>query len=244
MAQIQPHASKQYTFRQSRFQHVPQLPMRAIVVAPSGGGKTTLLVSLILDIYRGCFRRVFVFSPTALLDDAWEPVEKYARETLNQEEDCLHDSFTEERLQQLIERHHKITALAKRQGITRLYGALVIIDDFADDPRVVRSSRSLHELFVRGRHGGLSTICSVQKYRVLAPIIRVNATELIVFRLCSVHEQQAIVEENSAAYGKEATEAILKRATSEPFSFLFINLRATDEKDLFWLRFDARLIPR
>lgn len=244
MAQIRPHASKEYSYKQSRFKHVPTLPTRAIIVAPSGGGKTTLLVSLILDIYRGCFRRIYVFSPTALLDDAWEPVAAYAREALNQDEDCLHDSFSEERLQQLIERHHKITSLAKRNDMTRLFGALCIIDDLADDPRVVRGSRSLHELFVRGRHAGISTICSVQKYRVLAPIIRVNATDLIVFRLRSVHEQQAIVEENSAAYGKEATEAILRKATEEPYSFLWINLRATDQKDLFWLKFEARLVPR
>ena len=54
MAEIRPHATTSYTYRQSRFKNVPELPMRAVIVAPSGGGKTTLMVSLILDIYRFC----------------------------------------------------------------------------------------------------------------------------------------------------------------------------------------------
>ena len=98
-AEIRPHVSKEYTAAQSRFAHVPQLPMRAIVVAPSGGGKTTLLVSLILDIYKGCWKRIHIFSQTALLDDAWKPVAKYCKEVLGQEEDCLHDTFDEAAVQ-------------------------------------------------------------------------------------------------------------------------------------------------
>jgi hypothetical protein len=243
MAEVKPHAVREYTFRPSRLKHVPQLPTRAICVAPSGGGKTTLLVSLILDIYRGCFARIYVFSPTALLDDAWKPVGDFAEKVLMQEEPCLHDEFSEARLLQILAKHHQITALSKQQNRTRLFGGLVIIDDYADNPTVVRGSRALHELYVRGRHAGLSCICSVQKYRVLAPIIRVNATDLIIFRLRSQAEQEALVEENSAACGRKVTAEILDRATSEPFSFLWINLRATQKENLFWLKFDARLIP-
>jgi Poxvirus A32 protein len=244
MAEVKPHAVKEYTFRQSRFKNVPVLPMRAIVVAPSGGGKTTLLCSLILDLYRGCWRRIYVFSPTALLDDAWKPVAEYCENELKQEEQCLYDEFDEAMLQKILQKHHRITSIAKQQGHTKLFGALCLIDDYADSPAVVRGSKSLHELYVRGRHAGLSCICSVQKYRVLAPIIRVNATDLIVFRLRSQAEQEAIVEENSAAYGRKATAAILDKATEEPYSFLWISLRATRKEDLFWLKFNARLIPR
>lgn len=244
MAEIKPHTTTTYTFRQSRYKTVPEIPFRAVLVAPSGGGKTTLMVSLCIDIYRLCFRRIYVFSPTALLDDAWQPVKEFCEETLRQEEPCLYDTYDEATLQKIIAKHHKITAMVKAQKKTQLYSALVIIDDFADSPSVVRGSKSLHELYVRGRHCGLACISSVQKYRVLAPIIRVNATDLWVFRLRSLAEQQAIVEENSAAYGKETTERILDRATAEPYSFLWLNLRATSKEDLFWLKFTARLIPK
>jgi hypothetical protein len=185
-----------------------------------------------------------VFSPTALLDDAWKPVKEFCEEELRQEEPCLYDSYDEETLQKIITKHQKITAMVKAQKKTRLHAALVIIDDYADDPSVVRGSRLLHLLYTKGRHFGLSCCCSVQKYRVLAPIIRVNATDLWVFRLRSLAEQQAIVEENSAAYGKDATERILDKATEAPYSFLWLNLRATRKEDLFWLKFTARLVPK
>ena len=79
MAKVQPHTTTSYSYAQSRHKNVPELPLRAICVAPSGGGKATLLVSLILDIYRLCWHRIFVFSPTSMLDDHWKAVDKYAK---------------------------------------------------------------------------------------------------------------------------------------------------------------------
>ena len=52
MAQIKVHPQPEYTFDQSQHLHVPQLPTGMLVVAPSGGGKTVLITSLLLDIFR------------------------------------------------------------------------------------------------------------------------------------------------------------------------------------------------
>ena len=46
---------KEFLSKQSAYDHVPKLPMRAMILSPSGGGKTVLLQNMILDIYRGCF---------------------------------------------------------------------------------------------------------------------------------------------------------------------------------------------
>ena len=32
---------------------------------------------MILDIYRGCFERVYIFSPSIHVDQTWEPVKQY-----------------------------------------------------------------------------------------------------------------------------------------------------------------------
>ena len=53
---------------------VPKLPMRSMLVGPSGSGKTVLLPNMILDIYKGCFSRVFIWSPSIEVDNAWKPV--------------------------------------------------------------------------------------------------------------------------------------------------------------------------
>ena len=74
--EIKPIDLKEYCCKQSKHSRVPTVPIRAILLAPSGSGKTVLLSNLILNIYRGCFERIFVFSPSIDLDKTWEPVKK------------------------------------------------------------------------------------------------------------------------------------------------------------------------
>ena len=60
---IKPIQLKEYNCKQSKYSDVaPKLPMRSMLVGPSGGGKTVLLTNMILDIYRDCFSRVYVWS--------------------------------------------------------------------------------------------------------------------------------------------------------------------------------------
>jgi hypothetical protein len=246
MATIRPHETTAYSFRQSRFKHVPELPIRCCLVAPSGGGKSTLLVSLLLDIYRLCFNRIYVFSPNANSDisQIWKPVEDYARTVLKQEEPCLYEDFDDSDVLALIERQKKITKLCRDARRTQLFQSCFVVDDLADDARVMRRSQALALLFTKGRHYGCSCFVSIQKWRVVAPLYRVNCTDLFVFKLRSAAELQAIAEESSAQYGQDTTEKLILRATDEKYSFLWLNLRASDPRDLFWLRFQARLIPR
>ena len=47
---VKPIDEINYTFPQSNYQVVPQVPFRAIITGPSGSGKSVLLVNMILDI--------------------------------------------------------------------------------------------------------------------------------------------------------------------------------------------------
>ena len=78
----------------------------------------------------------------------------------------------------------------------------------------------------------------------MSNIIRVNATALIVFRLRSEQELLAIVEEISAVYPKDIVISLIKRATEEPYSFLYCDLAARKPDEMFWLRFEKRLVPK
>ncbi len=74
---------KTKTCNQSQHAHVPKVPLRMISLAPSGSGKAVL--HLILNIYRGCFERVCMFSPN--LDITWEPVETYQSDVVKSTEE-------------------------------------------------------------------------------------------------------------------------------------------------------------
>ena len=77
---IKPVRQHRYEVPSSKYPQCGQLPLRSIILAPSGGGKGVLLQSLIPDMYRDCFQRVFVFSPSVNVDENWSPVQKYLLE--------------------------------------------------------------------------------------------------------------------------------------------------------------------
>ena len=80
---IEPISLKEYDVKQSRYSMVPQIPFRSIVLGPSGSGKTILLQNMILDIYRNCFSRIYIFSPSIEVDSTWLPVKAYIEKEMN-----------------------------------------------------------------------------------------------------------------------------------------------------------------
>ena len=94
----------------------------------------------------------------------------------------------------------------------------------------------INALFTRGRHNNISTIVSAQKFRAISNIIRVNATELYVYRLRNYSDLEAFIDEVSAIYPKKTILEIYKLATDEPYSFLYVNLRAKKKTDIFFFK--------
>ena len=77
---------QEYTCKQSKHDIVPKLPLRGILLAPSGSGKTVLLSNLILNVYRDCYERVFVFSPSVDEDQTWQAVKDYQKKIMKVKE--------------------------------------------------------------------------------------------------------------------------------------------------------------
>ena len=98
---------------------VPRIPMRSLVLAPSGGGKTILIQNLIMNIYKGCFNRIYIFSPSINVDYTWQPVKRYMEEELklfeNDKEKFYYDKFDVEALTKIIDTQHKIIQYLKRE---------------------------------------------------------------------------------------------------------------------------------
>ena len=74
---IKPIKLKEHETQQSKYSMVPNVPFRSIILGPSGSGKTILLQNMILDIYRDCFSRIYIFSPSIEVDSTWLPVKHY-----------------------------------------------------------------------------------------------------------------------------------------------------------------------
>ena len=73
----EPIKVKQNEFKQSPYPQADKLPFRSIIVSASQGGKGVLIQNLVLKIYRGCFERIWIVSPTANIDEAYKEAIKY-----------------------------------------------------------------------------------------------------------------------------------------------------------------------
>ena len=117
-----------------------------------------------------------------------------------------------------------------------MHNICVCIADFADDARVVRQSRALVSLYLRGRHIKCTTITSTQVWRALHPHIRKNALSLIILRLRNQTEIEALADELGALHpdGKKGILALYREATDEEYSYLYVDLPAKRPADMFY----------
>ena len=243
---VTPIQLKEFTCNQSHYGDiVPKLPMRSMLVAPSGAGKTVLLTNMILDLYKGCFSRIYVWSPSIEVDSTWRPVKDYIRDHIKpgDREKCYFDSYDPAELEQVINTQKKVIDYQKEQKHKDLYQILICIDDFADSPDFTRKSQLLHQLYIRGRHYMISTITSTQVYKQISPIVRKNLTHLFIYRLRNYGDLESIVEELSAIYDKHTLLQIYHEAVSEEYSFLYVNLMPKDKRKMFMARFSHYLNP-
>ena len=58
---IKPIILKEYEVKQSKYKVASKLPIRSIILGPSGSGKSILLQNFILDIYIRVVFVVFIF---------------------------------------------------------------------------------------------------------------------------------------------------------------------------------------
>ena len=175
MGRVKLFPSQTYDVKQPRDQVVCRTPSNGILCAPSASGKTVLLVSMILEQYRGCFERVYIMSPSIDMDPQWEPVKKYIREDLGvntDREQSWWDEWDEGALRNILAQQKKITQQSKQLGMKKLYQVLIVLDDMADSPQVHKKTGDgiLDTLFIRGRHYCCNTWVSTQKLRLMSSL--------------------------------------------------------------------------
>ena len=80
-----------------------------MLVGPSGAGKTVFLTNTRLDIYKGCFSIIYIWSPSIEADSTWKPVKNYIRDYIkpNDREKCYFGSYDPSELEQVIKTQQK-----------------------------------------------------------------------------------------------------------------------------------------
>ena len=236
---VKPLPNKSYKFQQSTYDDVPILPTRALCLAPSGSGKSVLLQNLITDVYAGCFKAgIHIFSHSINIDDTWLPVKKYLEDQGFPVAKYCHEKYSEETLKNIMDEQKAIIQWQKAKSHKTLFQMLIVFDDMLDDQKLMRYSKQLEICFVRARHLAISTIVSVQKYRSVMSIARVNTTDEFVFaNIRNQHDLKAWLEESSALIPEDVLQEIYNRARKIPYAFLWLKKQAPQD-DLIHIGFN------
>jgi len=152
------------------------------------------------------------------------------------------DEYDPEALEAIIKQQFKLADTMKKNG-KFVYQVGILVDDVSDDPSFTRNSKLLHQLYIRGRHAMITTVTSVQQVVTVAPLIRTQATHTFNFRLRSFQDLQIWLDENSAIYDKTTLLKMYHMCVDKPFGFMYINLSVQDRAEMFWYKFEARLVP-
>ena len=87
------------------------------LIGPSGVGKTTTALAMLMGPYRNCYERVYVFSPSCApgVDSAWDAWRKHVRTHMRvpDDEQTMWDTWEPKKLEALIERHKKVNQYLK-----------------------------------------------------------------------------------------------------------------------------------
>ena len=108
---IKPISVKQYDVKQSEYEQVPKLPCRSILLGSSNSGKGILLQNLILDVYRDCFERIYLFSPSIFVDQTNKAITDYLDSKIQLSEDeppLYYDHYDSESLENIINTQKKL----------------------------------------------------------------------------------------------------------------------------------------
>ena len=137
-----------YTSKQPHYDFMGSLPTRSILLGPSGTGKTTVMANLLLNHYRGCFQRIYIWSPTMGVDKTWDVIKDYCEKELHQveskKERYLFDSYSADDMKNVIDTQFKVVEWQKNNGYKNIFSICIIVDDFVDDKKKNPATRTTH----------------------------------------------------------------------------------------------------
>jgi hypothetical protein len=148
-------------------------PFRAVIVASSGGGKSSFLYTLISQkhMYGDFFDKIFI----------WNGSPRYNNQFKKLKNCEVFNSFDEDQIKTLVDEIRVVQKDRKDAGL-RYYRILFIFDDYSSKGLTNRSSVNIiDDVFCSGRNAGISIIITAQVYKHINRNCRMtNLTHLVV----------------------------------------------------------------
>ncbi len=197
--------------------HLPQPPALLLMISPIRTGKSTIISNLLLNSHfygQDYFDEVMCISPTIYNDKTSRFLKKAF--------DC-YDGYDDAIITDLI---NKQEAYADNDNLEERPEVAVVLDDILG---TIRREANVNHLASRFRHYGIRLLLmSSQNYRSVSPVIRSNATNMIIGSpFPNTKELGKIAEEIGDQFG--GADNFLKiyyLATPEKYDFLYLDLQS------------------
>ena len=233
--------STKLELKQSPTEHLARLSHRALFLANSAGGKTTLIANLLTkkEFYAGAFSAIYVWSPSVNHDGTWRKVKDYVRDVMHHDpKDHFFDEWDPPKVQEVIDGAFAVTKYQKDHGHKKGHNILVVVDDFADRPDIMHNNQGsgvLNSLFIRGRHANITVWLASQRPSLLSSTIRTQANLLYIWKQRSLKDENLLLDEWSALVpgGKKALKRLYDHATKQKYHFLMVDLMQPPERMFF-----------
>ncbi len=141
-------------------------------------------------------------------------------------EKCFFTEYDEGVLEELMEEQMGLVKVLKAHGQTKYLAnrILIIFDDLVGSKLFSNRSDNYFKGFnTRHRHYSTSCLMVSQGYKEIPKTIRTNWTCLAVYEIANDKEVEVIYEENTMGQKRENWLEMYNYATSEDYSFLFMN---------------------
>jgi len=218
------------------------LPMRLVIVAKTGGGKSSLLGNLLLkeDGYRDNFlpENIFIFSGSLAGDVKMRTITR----ELDIDPENQFSDYNEEALEgiydYLVSRFNDLV----EQGVKdkQELNSLIILDDLAYSNAFKNNSKDsqLRRIFFNGRKFCISIIIISQKYTSVSTPLRENLSALIIGASSNKQVELVSSDHNYLKSGYNSFRRMFLDATKEPYHNLIINMDNDKEHMYYNNRFE------
>ncbi len=203
------------------------LPMRLVVVAKTGGGKSSLLGNLLLkdEAYKHDFlpENIFIFSGSLAGDKKMKIITR----ELDIEPENQFSDYNETALEgiydYLVERFNDLTEEGEKDK--KVLNSLIVLDDLAYSNAFKDGGKNdqIKRIFFNGRKFCISIIIISQKYTSVSTPLRENLSGLIIGASSNKQIDLVSSDHNYLVGGYRLFRKMFLEATDKPFHNLIIN---------------------
>jgi hypothetical protein len=192
---------------------IPTLPTGIISIGRSGSGKTQCIVNLLTNknLLGSVFDFIYLFTGV-------KPDQELIKDLKLPKENIKTD-FTEETVQNIMDKMEKTV---EKQGMKNTPSVFFLFDDILGNKDFLKS-KTLTKLTTTNRHCNISYAILSQYYKKLPPVVRTNASYLIIFPSSMIELEKVAQEQCPPQLTIKDFIKIAKHATKEKFQFLSIH---------------------